>query len=482
MVASVTVARLPDAARPPLKTAVVARRPALGLAVVGLGASIGPLDFSVTVAFPAIAAAFDLQTSDIRWVAVWYVLSYGSLMLAFGALGDRIGHLRVFRFGLVLSAFAYGLCAIAPSYQWLLATRVLQGIAVALTISCGPALAIAVFAEHQRTRALAGYAAMASLAGIVAPIIGGVSVSLLGWPGVYWFRLPVVLLALACLPLLGPEIGRAQVKPAPFDFGGSVLLSGGVALLLLLPALLRPDKAGLLAVPVALGTVLLLSLFVRRQRRSTTPFLPHAVVRDGDFILANASSTVMQFACFAIPLTVPYYLTRIAGWGPVATGGLLAIWALGAMAGSAYASPALRRRGARPTVLHAGVLVIAGLAAISFWSNTPHFPFMFVCLLVQGVGIGLFQVAYTDLVVVALPASARGVAGSLTMVTRTIGIVIGASAWMWMLQAIESADFNDGISAREAFIAAFNAVFRSAAVVAGLFFVFSLRRWRAGTE
>ena len=462
-----------------MKSTGLARAPALGLAVVGLGASIGPLDFSVTVAFPAITAAFALQTSDIRWVAVWYVLSYGSLMLAFGALGDRIGHLRVFRFGLVLSAFAYGLCAIAPSYHWLLATRVLQGVAVALTISCGPALAIAVFADHQRTRALSGYAAMASLTGVVAPIIGGASVALLGWPGVYWFRLPVVLLALVCLPLLGPEIGRVQGRPStPFDLAGSVLLSGSVALFLLLPALVRPDKAGLLAVPVALASALLMTLFVRRQRRSNTPFLPHSVVRDGDFILANLSSTVVQFASFAIPLTVPYYLTRIAGWGPVATGGLLAIWAIGAMAGSAYASRAVRRRGARPSVLHAGLLVVAGLVGISGWPSTPHYPFMVACLLLQGVGIGLFQVAYTELVVVALPSSARGVAGSLTMVTRTVGIVIGASGWMWMLQAIESAGLGVGTGEREAFITAFDTVFRTAAAIAGLFFALSYRRWR----
>ena len=466
-----------------MKSTAVARLPALGLAVVGLGASIGPLDFSVTVAFPAIAAAFDLQTSDIRWVAVWYVLSYGSLMLACGALGDRIGHLRVFRLGLILSALAYGLCAIAPSYHWLLATRVLQGIAVALTISCGPALAIAVLAEHQRTRALAGYATMAALAGVVAPLIGGVSVALLGWPGVYWFRLPVVLLALACLPLLSPAIGAVQGRPpTPFDLLGAVLLSGGVALLLLLPALLRPDKGALLAVPVALGSALLMTLFVRRQRASATPLLPHTVVREGGFILANASSIVVQFASFAIPLTVPYYLTRIADWGPVATGGLLAIWALGSMAGSAYAARAVRRHGARPTVLHAGLLVIAGLAAISWWPGKPHYPFMVASLLLQGVGIGLFQVAYTELVVVALPPSARGVAGSLTMVTRTVGIVLGASVWMWMLQGIEGAGSGVGLLARAAFLSAFDAVFRTAAVVAGLFFACSFHHWRAATQ
>jgi MFS family permease len=463
-----------------MKSAAIARTPAIGLAVVGLGASIGPLDFSVTVAFPAITAAFALQTSDIRWVAVWYVLSYGSLMLAFGALGDRIGHLRVFRLGLILSAFAYGLCAIAPNYHWLLATRVLQGIAVALTISCGPALAIAVFEEHQRVRALAAYAGMASLAGVLAPIIGGASVALLGWPGVYWFRVPIVGLALLCLPLLGPDLGQAHGRSqTPFDVVGALLLAGSVALLLLLPALVRPTKAGLMAVPVALVSMILMTVFVRRQSRSSTPLLPPTVVRDGGFILANFASVVVQFTSFSLPLIVPYYLTRIAGWGPLATGSLLAVWALGAMAGSALASRSVHRRGARATTLLAGLLVVAGLVCISWWSRTPHLSIMVASLIVQGLGIGLFQVAYTELVVVALPPSARGVAGGLTMVTRTVGIVTGASAWIWMLQALESTGLVAGTVAHAAFIKAFDSVFQTAAALAGLFFLFSYRHWRS---
>jgi len=92
-----------------------------------------PLDFAVNVAFPAITEAFALNTRAIRWVAVCYVLTYGSLMLGFGALGDRIGHVRVYRAGLLLAAVAFTLCTFAPSYDLLLFARVLQGISVALT-------------------------------------------------------------------------------------------------------------------------------------------------------------------------------------------------------------------------------------------------------------------------------------------------------------------------------------------------------------
>ncbi len=447
--------------------------------MIGLGASIAPLDFSVNVAFPAITAAFALETSAIRWVAVCYVLVYGSLMLGFGALGDRIGHLRVFRAGLALAALAFSLCALAPSYNALLAARMLQGVAVALTLSCAPALATALYDESRRTWALSAFGGMGALAGVVAPIVGGASIAALGWPGVYWFRVPIVLVALLCVPLLRPALGveRARAR-APFDLIGASLLAAGVALLLLGPALLRPAQGLVPILPLALGGAFLMLLFVRRQRASSAPLMPHAVAGDADFVLVNLASVTVQLTSFAIPLTVPYYLTRVAGFGPLASGTLLAIWAVGALAGATIASRTVRGLGARRAAFASAVLVIAGLAGIALWPAAPAYGLMLACLLLQGFGIGLFQVAYTDLVVAALPLSARGVAGSLTMVTRTVGIVLGACAWIWILQAVESAALATGGAAQPAFMAAFGAVFQAASLAAGGFFALSCLRPR----
>ncbi len=466
---------------------------AAGLTVIGLGASIAPLDFSVNIAFPAITAAFGLETRAIRWVAVCYVLTYGSLMLAFGALGDRIGHLRVFRAGLLLGALAFTLCALAPSYAWLLSARVLQGIAVALTLSCAPALATALVDESRRTWALSVYGGMSALAGVVAPLAGGVTMALLGWPGVYWFRVPVVLLAFACVPLLARSLVVPLVAPVPsvpsvssvpptpqrtaFDLTGMLLLAASTALLLLAPAIMRPDALLWPALPLAVGGVLLMIWFVARQRAAVTPFLPHAVVRDPDFVLPNLAAVVVQSTSFAIPLIVPFYLTRIGGWTPLATGMLLACWAMGALAGSAVAPALVRALGVRRAAFAGGVLVAVGLAAITQWPPAPHWLPMVACLLLQGAGIGLYQVAYTDIVAAALPVSQRGVAGSLTMVTRTIGIVLSVSLLTWVLQSVEAGALARGVHARDAFMAGFEAVFRWTALTAGACFALtSLRR------
>src|SRR5215510_3353433 len=117
-------------------------RPHLALAVVLAGALIAPLDSAVNVAFPAITAAFGLDLPEIRWLVMLYVLTYGSLMLVGGRLGDLQGYRRVFGCGLVVAATSFTACALASSYDILLAARVGQGIGVALVLGCGPALAL----------------------------------------------------------------------------------------------------------------------------------------------------------------------------------------------------------------------------------------------------------------------------------------------------------------------------------------------------
>ena len=79
-------------------------RSRVGLLIVCLGVIAAPLDTAVNIAFPSITQAFDLQVQDIRWVVIAYVLTYASLMLVFGRLGDLLGYRRIFQLGLLVSA------------------------------------------------------------------------------------------------------------------------------------------------------------------------------------------------------------------------------------------------------------------------------------------------------------------------------------------------------------------------------------------
>jgi predicted MFS family arabinose efflux permease len=219
-----------------------------------------------------------------------------------------------------------------------------------------------------------------------------------------------------------------------------------------------------------------MTAFIRRQRRTDRPFMPSEVTRNTNFWLINLAAVVVQFASFAVPLITPYFLVRVAGWGTPAVGALMAVWAIGSLAGSSSASGLINRLGAPRTAFIAMLGIIAGLGAIACWQSSPSIALMAGSLLVHGAGLGLFQVAYTDIVIAALPINARGVAGSLTMVTRTIGLVIGASLWIALLQSIQMSAQTGAATPTAAFMSAFATVFVAAAVSAGTFLAVSALR------
>jgi len=110
----------------------------------------------------------------------------------------------------------------------------------------------------------------------------------------------------------------------------------------------------------------------------------------------------------------------------------------------------------------------AGLFSIGSWRPETAPSLMVLSLAVQGCGVACFQVAYMELVMAATPPAQRGVAGSLGMLTRTIGTVTGASLLTLGFQTIQSIALAGGEAAPEAFLSAYHATFRVVGVVAML--------------
>ena len=176
-----------------------------------------------------------------------------------------------------------------------------------------------------------------------------------------------------------------------------------------------------------------------REARHPEPIIRPSLFRDIDFAVMNAASVAVHLAAFSVLLLVPYYLLRIAGLDVAVGGIVLAIGAGGTVVGSWLAGRLAARTRIGRLALAGVVLGIAGLWAVSAWTPATGLVVMGLSLLVQGVGVGLFQVAYADLVTATLPIADRGVAGSLITVTRTIGIVGGATGLSAAVRHFETA-------------------------------------------
>src|SRR5690606_7610418 len=137
------------------------------------------------------------------------------------------------------------------------------------------------------------------------------------------------------------------------------------------------------------------------------------------FAALNVANMLVNLAAFAVMLVGPFYLARIAGLPAVLLGVVLAAGPLAAMLGAWLGGWGVVRFGARPAVLTGAALTAAGLLMVAMWGARTPLPFLLAALAVQGVGVGLFTLAYTDVVTATMRREDRGVAGSLAMLTRT---------------------------------------------------------------
>ena len=174
--------------------------------------------------------------------------------------------------------------------------------------------------------------------------------------------------------------------------------------------------------------------FIAQERRTPRPIIDLRFFRDLDFSLLNAGHAALNLAGFSVLLLVPFYLSRFGGLSAYATGLLLAC----SPAGTAVAAPLAARLATRVAPRLLALIGAGGMAVgqvlIGTADATPDIPVLAAAMALQGFGVGLFQVAYFDIVTASIPRSDRGVAGSLVMMTRTLGTVTGATVLMLLFQ------------------------------------------------
>ena len=450
---------------------LIVRHPGIGVFVVGLGTMVVPFDSSVNVAFPHIIRAFALPIPAIQWVVIAYTLTYATLTLVFGRLGDMIGHRRVFLAGCACSAVAFVFCSAAPAYGWLLGARVLQGVGAALTLSCGPAIATSLYPETERARILGLYTMAFGMGAVLGPVIAGQMVGQFGWQAVFWFRAPVAMAAF--LLAFGLPAQRGSVRES-FDSAGALLLVVSISGMLM--ALNQLKEVGWWFAAALALTIVSAVLFVRRQGRIAQPLIDVRYFRDPDFALVNAAHAALNVAGFSIMLLVPFYLDRLGGLSVPVGGMVLASSPLGIMLAAPLAGRLASRVSPRRLALAGAAAMGVAQIALGMAGAPADIPVLCLSMFVQGFGLGLFQVAYFEIATATIPKENRGVAGSLVMVTRTVGVVTGATVLMLIFQTLRAGASARGVPDTEAFLTGFHGAFRIATAMPVLVVVAGIMR------
>jgi MFS family permease len=331
------------------------------------GAFVVSLDSMVNVAFPAMATAFAIPPEQVRWVIVCYVLAYAVISFVGGALGDAIGHARVFRVGLLGSGLAFAMAATAPTFGWLLAGRAVQGLSAGLVYGTTPALVTLGLGDGGRARALGFLNAAIGLALAAGPALSGWLVEHWGWRAIFHVRAPLALLVLAWA-LLGSAAPGVRVAAPRFALAAVAR-----------PAVLTP---GALA------------------------------------FLANGG-------IFAIWLLAPFYLVQRRGLDTTISGLLFMLAPLGMTIGATVAGRLPARLGGAPSVVGGLALEAGALLTLSAAGPSTPVALLALALLAAGFGLGGFQVPNMAALMSEFPAGQQGAAGGLAFLARTLGVVTG---------------------------------------------------------
>ncbi len=451
------------------------------IALACLAGFLGSGDTAVNIAFPSITKRFHLDLVTIQWVIVAYVLTYAGLLLLAGRLADRFGHRRLLAMGLVLSTAGFLLCGTAPFFGLFLLGRVVQGLGAAAVLGSAPALVTLAVAPERQPQALSWFQ-MSAAAGLAAGApLGGLAIESLSWRWVFLGRAPLAVALLGVLaylkgsdPSVSPAV--AEVPRAPLDLVGAATLVIGLGSLLLVLSVGRVvGWLSLATLAFAIGAVVGLGLFVVVERRSSQPLVDLGLLRHWPFALANILNVVANASSFVIWLLAPFLLLTVLGRGTV-SGGLLLASAPAATALAAPVAGRLLKRVSRARVSSVGLFIeAAGLAAASRLGATSSAWSVVGTFALSGVGLGLFLVPNTSFVMASIPRDQQGVAGGMSQMMRTVGVVSGVASANTLFAARRA---HHGVTGdtNAAFVASFRDVFLAAALLCLAAAVLSLVR------
>jgi MFS family permease len=231
-----------------------------------------------------------------------------------------------------------------------------------------------------------------------------------------------VALALSAL------LPRPVVDARPFDFWGGALVAAIMSTFLAALVMAQRKEVSLwLALAVFVVSVALTLWYVKRCRTVAEPIIRPELFADLAFTIPNVMNWWASLAAFSILLLTPYYLVNVLKLSAVLSGLVLGIAYVAGLAGAPVAAWLVPRIGRRQTVFAGVALVGAALIPLGLTDGRTPLAVVGLLLAAEGLGVGLLGVAYTDFVVDTLPAHDRGIAGSLALLTRTMGNVSGAA-------------------------------------------------------
>jgi len=379
----------------------------------------------VSTALPVIRVDLGASLEQLEWTVNAYTLTFAVFLLTGAALGDRFGRKRMFMIGVSLFTAASAAAALAPSADWLIAARAVQGIGGAIVTPLTLTILSAAVSRDRRGVALGAWSGVAGLAVAMGPLVGGAVVSGISWQWIFWLNVPV---GLVLLPL-ATQLRESRGPDKALDLPGLGLASLGLGGIFW--GLIHGNGDGwtspTIVASLALGTAFL-GAFVAWERTATEPMLPLRFFQNRAFSAANGASLLMYFGMFGSIFLLTQFFQTAQGFTPWESGLRVLPWTAMPMFVAPIAGALSDRIGGRPLMAVGLALQSLGLAWIAAVSTpTVGYASLVGPFVISGIGMALFFAPVANVVLSAVRPVEEGKASGTNNAIREVGGVLGVA-------------------------------------------------------
>jgi EmrB/QacA subfamily drug resistance transporter len=399
------------------------------LAVVCLAQLMIVLDVTiVNVALPAIQQDLGFSQGNLTWVVNAFLVTFGSLLLLTGRLGDLIGRKRVFLAGLVTFTVASLLCGVAPSQEALVGARFLQGVGAAAQASVILAIIITEFPQAvERARAMSAYVFVSVAGGSIGLLTGGLLTETLSWHWVFFVNLPIGVATFA--------LGHALIRGDRglglghgVDWLGSLLVTA--SLMGFIYAIVEATSHGWTSFQVlGIGGIsaVLLAAFLALEARIENPIMPLRILRVRGLVNASLVRGLLVTGMYSTFFLGTLYLEHVRHYTPLQTGAAFLPWTLTVAVLSRGITTRLVDRFGPLSVLTGGMATaVAGLLLFAtVGPDTAFFPTIFFACFLIGLGIGNAFMPLLTLAMEDVPSEDAGLGSGITTLSQQISGALG---------------------------------------------------------
>lgn len=377
---------------------------------------------SLNIALPTIANELSVNAILLSWVTTSFFLTSAMFAVPLGRIADIYGMKKVFRLGIIILTFACFLSVVTPTADFLIVSRVIQGIGSAMIFVTGIAIIISVFPSSERGKAIGINVTSVYLGLVMGPVIGGFLTQYFGWRSIFYLMFAIGLILIVLTFVKMKEVKLSGIKEEKIDYTGSLLYMLMLALILIGFSNITGTSGKLM---VILGLLTVIS-FVIWELRVESPVLEIKLfIKNKSFLLSNFAIIMSYMGILSVGFLLSLYLQFIKGYNPKITGLILVVQTIFMVLISPIAGKLSDRWDSGKLALVGIILITMGLFIFACLNLETSMYVIIMGLALLGVGIGIFSAPNMHIIMSSVEKKYFGLASASASTMRLLGQTFG---------------------------------------------------------